>query len=313
MELATIAALLSLAAYDPLAVAGSSRHVDETWHDPARKRDVPVRVYLPEPGPPTPLVVFSHGLGGTRENNAYLGEHLAKRGYTALFLQHPGSDEAVWRDVPVGRRWAEMRKAASGQNLKLRVEDAKFALDYALGGKSKALTGRIDGENVGVSGHSFGAVTTQALGGQKLAFIGTAYSDPRVTACVLYSPSPSNVGGSAAEQFGAVRLPWMLMTGTNDGGEIAGIQPVDRLRVFPALPPGNKYEVVLHGAEHSAFSERLLPGDREARNPNHHRVILALTTAFWDVYLRQDGQAERWLTGDGPSTVLEPNDSWKTK
>jgi hypothetical protein len=40
--------------------------------------------------------------------------------------------------------------------------------------------------------------------------------------------------------------------------------------------------LVLHNAEHSVFTDRPLPGEREPRNPNHHRVILALSTAFWD-------------------------------
>ena len=80
-----------------------------------------------------------------------------------------------------------------------------------------------------------------------------------------------------------------------------------RLGVFPVLPPGNKYELVLEGAEHSAFGDRPLPGDKEPRNPNHHRAILALSTAFWDAYLRGDAAAKAWLDGAGPRTVLESN------
>ena len=52
-----------------------------------------------------------------------------------------------------------------------------------------------------------------------------------------------------------------------------------------------KYGVVLHDAEHSAFTNRALPGDREPRNPNHHRVVLAVSTAFWDAYTRAEKQA----------------------
>jgi hypothetical protein len=40
------------------------------------------------------------------------------------------------------------------------------------------------------------------------------------------------------------------------------------------------------------FTERPLPGDREQRNPNHHRAILALRTAFWDAYLCIDAAAQ---------------------
>ncbi|NLC82242.1 MAG: dienelactone hydrolase, partial [Lentisphaerae bacterium] len=47
--------------------------------------------------------------------------------------------------------------------------------------------------------------------------------------------------------------------------------------------------------------------------PNHHRAILALSTAFWDTHLRGDDAARAWLTGDGPRSVLEKNDRWQRK
>jgi hypothetical protein len=85
------------------------------------------------------------------------------------------------------------------------------------------------------------------------------------------------------------------------------------MKVFRALPPDNKYELVLDRAEHSAFSDRALPGDSERRNPNHHRAILALSTAFWDAFLKDDSTAKAWLNGDSPRSVLEANDRWQTK
>jgi hypothetical protein len=105
----------------------------------------------------------------------------------------------------------------------------------------------------------------------------------------------------------------MPMTGTNDKSEFGNFDAQSRLTVFPALPPGGKYELVLDKAEHSAFSDRSLPGDAEPRNTNHHRAILALTTAFWDTYLRHDAEAKIWLDGNGPRQVIERNDHWQTK
>ena len=103
------------------------------------------------------------------------------------------------------------------------------------------------------------------------------------------------------------------MTGTKDSAAIGGQSVASRLAVFPALPEGRAYEVVLHDAEHSAFVDRPLPGDRAARNPNHHRAILALSTAFWDAFLRDDDDARGWLDGDDPRTVLEADDRWQRK
>jgi predicted dienelactone hydrolase len=301
---------LVLGTYDPLAVSGTVDHVDETWHDTARKRDLPVRIYLPASTKAVPMVIFSHGLGGSRTNNEFLGEHLAKRGYVALFLQHPGSDESVWRGAPLGDRMNRMNKAASGQNLQLRVGDVKFAIDEAL--RAPTLRGRIDAKAIGMSGHSFGAMTTQCVTGMSFPGIGTQWTDPRIVAGVAYSPSP----GKATTQeraFGGVTQPWLLMTGTKDGSPIGNTKPEDRIKVYPALPAGDKYECVLWEAEHSAFTGGRLRGERGAKNPNHHRAMLALTTAFWDAYLRHDAQALAWLKGPGAKSVLEPKDTWKTK
>jgi hypothetical protein len=79
------------------------------------------------------------------------------------------------------------------------------------------------------------------------------------------------------------------------------------------LPAGGKYELVLDKAEHSVFTERPLPGETEKRNPNHRRVILALSTAFWDTYLRGDAAAKAWLDGDGPKAILESGDKFQKK
>jgi pimeloyl-ACP methyl ester carboxylesterase len=164
-----------------------------------------------------------------------------------------------------------------------------------------------------MSGHSFGAVTTQAVGGQLAASGRATFTDPRISAAIMFSPSTPTVG-TAARAFGSVKIPWMLMTGTKDVVPFLTATDVkSRLGVFPALPPGGKYEVVLDRAEHSAFTDRPLPGDKEQRNPNHHRVILALSTAFWDAYLKGDTSARAWLDGEGPKTVLEKDDRWQRK
>ena len=47
------------------------------------------------------------------------------------------------------------------------------------------------------------------------------------------------------------------MTGTNDSPIISRSDPKVRLKVFQHLPAkGHFYQLVLDGAEHSAFSER---------------------------------------------------------
>ena len=111
--------------------------------------------------------------------------------------------------------------------------------------------------------------------------------------------------------FGSVKIPWMLMTGTLDIAPIGTTDMKSRLAVYPALRHAPKFELVLDKAEHSVFIGTPLPGDRQPRNPNHHRVILALSTAFWDAYLKHDAAALQWLTGNGPHQVMEADDKWQ--
>jgi len=303
--------------YNPLvpAIEGAIEEVDFTVTDLNRKRDIPIRVYLSPGKAPSPVVLFSHGLGGSREGSPFLGKHWAGRGYIAVFLQHIGSDESVWKNIPVSRRLAAMQEAANLQNLLLRVKDVSAVFDQ-LGRWNRtdghALKGRLDLEHVGMSGHSFGAVTTQAVSGQRTELGGAAFADPRIDAAIVMSPSSPNRGTPEAA-FGKVSLPWLLMTGTKDISIIGDADMKSRLAVFPALPPGGKYELVLNGAEHSAFTDRALPGDTAPRNPNHHRVILALSAAFWDAYLRNDPEAKKWLDGNGPKSLLKKDDRWQKK
>ncbi len=304
-----------LQAYDPLATKAAGATVDLVVKDAARERDLPVKVYLPAGSGAAPVVLFSHGLGGTREGSAFLGQHWAGRGYAAVFLQHPGSDDAVWRGTAPAQRMAELKKAASLGNFLQRVKDVPMVLDALTEWQrtpGHALAGRLDLERVGMSGHSFGAVTTQAVCGQSAALGGARFTDPRLRAAISMSHSPAQ-GTTAEKAFGSVKVPWMLMTGTKDDAIVANFTPESRATIFPALPPGGKYELVLDRAEHSAFTERALPADNEPRNPNHHRVILATSTAFWDAYLKGDAEAKAWLDGAGPRSVMESGDQWQRK
>ena len=304
-------------AYDPLEVSAKPRPapVDLTVHDEARSRVIPLRVYLPVETAPAPVVLFSPGLGGSREGYAYLGTCWASRGYAVVVLQHPGSDDAVWRDKPPAQALIALRQAASLENFLLRAKDVPVVLDQLERWNVTAghpLAGRLDGKRIGMAGHSFGAVTTEAVSGQ-VALGGTvSWTDPRIRAAIALSPSPPR-RGDPGQAFRQVKIPWMLMTGTKDVAAIGDVSPESRLAVFPALPPGGKYELVLDGAEHSAFSDRPLPGDTAPRNPEHHRAILALSTAFWDAWLREDAAAKAWLDGGGPASVLDKKDRWQKK
>ncbi len=272
------------APYDPLRVDPGEPAVWEgTALDASRHREVPLKVYLPASQTPAAVVLFSHGLGGSREGSAFLGRHWARRGYVAVFLQHPGSDESVWRQAPAFGRMQALREAATVENFLLRVQDVTAAIDQLAAwnaSEGHRLSGRLDLSRLGMSGHSFGAVTTQAVTGQAFPQVGRSLTEKRIKAALVLSPSAPESGGAHAA-FASVTIPWLLMTGTRDDAPIRNVTAASRLLVFPALPEGQAYELVLDSAHHSVFTDsRASHGELASQseappsNPGHlHRVL----------------------------------------
>ena len=56
------------------------------------------------------VVIISHGLGGSRHGYTYLSEGLARAGFLVLHLQHNGSDNAVWENVPRLQRLTALKR-----------------------------------------------------------------------------------------------------------------------------------------------------------------------------------------------------------
>lgn len=313
--LATSLAEAKPSSYDPLAVSEKeivSKTFDVT--DAKRDRVIPLRIYFPETTNPAPVVFFSHGLGGSRDNNPYLGNHWAKRGYVVVFVQHPGSDEAVWKDAPKAGRMAAMSTAASGENLVLRAQDIPAVIDALTRWNSESdhpLHARLDLKKIGMSGHSFGAVTTQTLAGQTLALGQVSYGEPRISAAIMMSPSPPRAG-DPAKAFSPIKIPCLLMTGTEDGSPIGNTTAEDRLNVFPHLKKADAWQVVFDQATHMSFGERVQAG-KTNEPTRYHRAILALSTAFWDAQLRGDIAALTWLQGPEARSVLVAADRWESK
>ncbi|MEZ5651676.1 MAG: hypothetical protein R3E87_14155 [Burkholderiaceae bacterium] len=313
------AASLAADAYDPLALAdGAVRSFEDL--DLAlpgdERRVLPVRVYRPlahvrRRG----LILFSHGLGGSRAAAGYLGRHWAARGYMVLVLQHPGSDAAVWRDLRGTAIGTALRAAATPEQLLRRVRDVQAVLDVLAApgeGLAKRLGVPSDETRIGMAGHSFGARTTQIVAGQWVAGYEHSLTVPRVRAAVVLSPSSPN-GVDPGRSFGAVRTPWLLLTGTRDEAAIGARLP-ERLTVFPALPVGGKYELVLDGARHTSFVDQIATSPGSERSiSDYHDAIAAFSTAFWDAWLDGDTAARAWLDGDRARGMLEPGDRWQLK
>ena len=301
------------------------RTVTAAWDDRARQRTLPVKLYVPQledASAQAPVTVFSHGLGGSREGGALWGAHWASHGYLSLHLQHPGSDETLWRDRPAGG--PSMREAMrAGISLRTaldRLEDVRFAVDEL---KRRAQAGdpdvaMADLARLGMSGHSYGAWTTLAIMGQAPPAAltgGRSLEDQRFRAAIAFSPT----AGHRREGDSASRItrPLLAITGTRDGDVIGtGASPERRKEAFERLPPPDKYLLVLEGTDHMVFNggAHQPPFGSLTRTQilRIDQVVKAATLMFWNAYLRDSAAASARLK-DGVRAVLAPGDLWESK
>jgi predicted dienelactone hydrolase len=306
----------------------------ETWTDAARDgRAIPGKIYFPaDVTEAAPVVIVSHGLGGSREGYAYIGKHLASHGYICVHVTHVGSDtEALLGALPKDARdpaampdhqtiQAALKKIATNPSNALnRPRDVSFAIDRLLemNGQDGPLKGRIDAKKIGVAGHSFGAYTAMAIAGQKFG-TRALFRDERITAAVVMSPPARE---PKANQFEAITIPLLLMTGTQDESPLGGAGVDDRRKVFDFLTHAERYLLIFEGGDHMVFSGRprgldfaKLPGagGDASKDVIFQTFVKASTLRFFDAYLRADENAKRWLTGeDGAKTMLGNEGTWR--
>lgn len=333
---ALLASSATIAADPGYAAPGSFtfRVIDASWRDSARQRDLPLRLRLPETASPTPVILFSHGLGGSRRGGAEWAEHWASHGFAVITVQHSGSDEALWKDKPPGERLAALRSGASIAEFLARIADVKFVVGE-LSRRQQAgepEVARLDLDRIGMSGHSFGAVTTLFLGGQRppASVVGPIsppagfLAERRLRAFVALSPQAA--GSDLERQFASFTRPALLVTGTLDGQPFPGIgaSPSQRLLLFEAMPAaGNKFLLVVDKADHMFFNgSRGLRDfgtsgreavDFDAVEARGYRKVKSVSTAYWAAFLRDDDAAARWLKDGDASAAATGGDYFKAK
>ena len=241
------------------------------WHDASRNRDVPATIYMPRADAPVPVVIFSHGIGENRDSYAYLGRGLAARGFASVHLTHFGTDSSV----PLIRRYASTKKKENWVN---RSIDVRFAIDQL------ARDRRLDLARLAVAGHSAGAFTAIAL----VSFD----RDPHVKAAVAMS-MPKMGGAIPPDAYDRIAVPLLNLTGTCDTSLIYRTYPPDRRAPFDQTHAARQYLVTIDGVTHDTFSNRDDP---------EHPLIVDITAAFLDAYLRGNDRAREWLDRGGLSS-----------
>ena len=241
--------------------------VEADWTDTTRDRAVPVRLYMPAAAGPRPLVMFSHGLGGSSRGYSYLGSHFARHGVASLHVQHVGSDRAIWGGSPFELATRLQAAAQEGEAV-ARVADLRFALDRLL-----ALPGddplhlAVDAQRIVVAGHSYGANTALLASGARIERNGRAVDlrDPRLTTAILLSAPPFYGESTLAAILAPVTVPSLHVTATADDIRVPGYYSsvADRIAVFEATGSAEKALAVFEGGSHSIFTDRTGTGGAE--------------------------------------------------
>lgn len=304
---------------------------NEEWRDESRSRNIPVRIYSPEAAPGSlPVVIFSHGLAGSRTAGEAWGRQWASWGIVSVHLQHPGSDTTSVRQAP-GTFTDKMKSAMTFEQLVARTKDVSFAADE-IARRAKAGDApfaQVDASRIGLSGHSFGALTTLAVAGQRMPDGLTPFADPRFRAFIALSPSPRSAK-DVKNAYLSITAPFLSITGSQDQVYLTPeITPDDRVLPFEGMASGNKYLLWLNTATHMSFAGQMentprarlfartidgasLPPDQ----PHIDEMVKAVSTAFWLAYLSSAAelgkQASAWLTESGPGALCASGDRWRT-
>jgi acetyl esterase/lipase len=277
-----------------LADDGSHRWQDFDWTDPTRHRAVPVRVYWPSGATPPggwPVVVFSHGMGGSRRGYSYLGSYWAAHGVVAMHVQHIGSDRRLWAG---GFDWSNslnlvlrLQHAAQPEEAIDRTQDVRFALDQLLAGP---LGLQLDPTRLAIAGHSYGANTSLLLAGAKVQ--GTTrlpsggaplpvMADPRFKVAILISAPPFYGEGDLMPILGGIAIPTLHISATGDEITIPGYYsgPADRVALFDATGGPQKALAMFSGGSHSIFTDRMNTGGFDL-NPKVKAATSELSLAY---------------------------------
>ena len=261
--LAAAAPSLAFFPLNGFASAAEFQVHDLDWFDDERERPVPIRLYQPRISSfatPAPLIIFSHGIGGSRLGYSYLGSYWASHGLASLHVQHVGSDRSIWFGNPFNLV-SRLQEAAQEKEALARVFDLRFALTQIL---RDPLGQAINPNQIIAAGHSYGANTTLLASGARVNRdnIPVELSDFRIKAAIVIS-APRFYGQKSVDSIlQPVRLPTLHITATEDNIQIPGYFSgyPDRLAIFEAIGSERKALAVFEGGSHSMFTDRTRSG-----------------------------------------------------
>jgi predicted dienelactone hydrolase len=286
----------------PLGVFEAS---DLVLHDSKRSKDLHVRVFYPEQTGKYPVIVFSHGAGGSQTCCDALTRHWASYGYITIqpthedsALQRRNTGEENIRFPPAVREALKKPELWEG-----RPRDISFVLDSlsSLERRIPGLAGKIDAAHIGVAGHSMGSYTAEAIAGALIDLPNQKranFLDSRVKAVLCLSPQGPGQFGLTEHSFDRLSLPYLGVTGSLDSlGPVA--TPAWHKKPFERSVQGDKYHLLIEGANHMSFiSANRISAARQSQAEAILGYTNSASLAFWDAYLKGDASAKAYLESD---------------
>ncbi|MBN1662038.1 MAG: hypothetical protein JW943_00405 [Deltaproteobacteria bacterium] len=262
-------------------------------------------------GGPFPLLVFSHGYGGSGLSAVFFTERLAACGWIVAAPDHHDKYSAArirtGRLKDFNRRgfWSEAREigatgpAERGRYV-YRLDEMKLAIDGMI--TSEPFGKIIDGKRIAVGGHSFGGFTA-------LGLCGTIKErcDPRIKAVLLFS---TGAGGYLfrEDELTRVRMPSMLYIGEREREQLRGAETMSAIadKIYRSLH-APKYFLEVKGANHFSFNNGFSDDDAARRlsgAPEQFDVIRRYAIAFLEKHA---------AFRDGGHAVLERGNAMLTR
>ncbi len=267
-------------------------------------RVVPYKIYYPvDHGiEKIPVIIWSHGFGGNRDGASFLSRFFAGQGYIIIHITHAGTDSSLWEGKG-GHAWDVLQKATISRDDTLnRMYDIPFALDqlphWAL--ENPEIGEHMDLGRICMSGHSFGAMTTQAMAGMKIPDHKNNLMnlrEKRIKCGILYSPVPIDhlTDAPAADIYGSIDIPLFHMTGTDDASPLDGYGYEHRLVIYEHSNHPEKYLQVLGGGDHMVYNGTRGKLANNPKREEHEEAIKIAAFAFIDAYLKGNDAAKFWL------------------
>jgi len=288
--------------------------------DTNRNRNIPVKVHYPTAQGIFPLIVISHGAGGDWDTHFALANYLATYGYVVFCVEHIGSNTRQLKSsIRIFKNLDKMLH--DGNEVLGRPKDISFVIDQAisLNATHEILKNKMDTQNIGVLGHSFGAFTSMVIAGMQPALdwltpagtygkgLGQSMKDNRVKACVALSPQGVGEPFFIKESFASLSTPLLGISGTEDK-QHNGLTAMNRYEAF-ALWQATSYNVFvwLNNAHHLDFSDSEGGETHGLRSKNRkevQKIVRVAALCFFNYHLKGDSNAPNLLSQDGLQPYL---------